>query len=118
MGVATFPPVLDLGGDYCYATPSSNVPSSPSDNLPCCFAHGLRAVTVVELLVVLNFVVPCIVDRMAWSQKRSGDPRTISSSDLCFTTENSFIVVIFSFLSWLSIINRRFMALSDHILRL
>ena len=61
------------------------------------FAHVFRVVTVAEPLVVLNFTVPCIVDKMAYSRKKAVLRRIISSFDMCLTTENSIILVTDSF---------------------
>ena len=78
------------------------------------FACVFRVVTVAKQSVILNFIVPCIVDGMACSRKKAGRPKIISSSDLCLTTENSIILVTLSFPSWLSNVNGRFMVLSGH----
>ncbi|CAH1421677.1 unnamed protein product [Lactuca virosa] len=78
------------------------------------FACVFRVVTVDEPFVVLNLIVPCIVDGMACNRKRAGHPRIITSSYLCFTNENSIILVTLSFRSWLSSVNGRFMVLSGH----
>lgn len=114
VGMATFPHVLDLGGNYCCVPPFWNVHSGPG--IDCLFflypwveiAHCWQAVGGPE------FVVPCIVGGMAWSQKRAGFPRIISPLDLCFTTENSITILTFSFPSWTSTVNGMLMVSSGH----